>query len=253
MNFLHFIRASAKIILLQALLLSVSVMHAFCGNGASAYKDSTHSTKIKKAKPIIMGNYLQVFYPLDNTAEYSITICADLPDNSNPKCVYKKGEPGHVFLVLSKQNNVTPEAVVIRSFGFYPRLPVTCLIKQVRSEILDNSDREYDVSLEKKLSKEEFALLLEKCIEFSKKKYNLKRYNCYEYVMEVFNSLPGIETLPVSKVKFPFIFGRGGSPCGLYGDLKKLLLSGSSWVPYIKFGTFKSPALDRSQNLIANF
>jgi len=243
--------ASTKKIFLQAFLVILSGVPALGGN-CSSNNDSTHSAKIKKAKPIIIADYLQIFFPLDNNAEYSITICADLPDNSNPKCVYKKGEPGHVFLILSKQNTITAETAT-RSFGFYPRVPVSALIKKVRSRILDNSSRDYDASIEKKLTIEEFALLLEKCIERSTKKYNLKKYNCYEYVMEVFNALPGIDKLPVSKVKFPFIFGRGGSPCSLYRDLKKLVTTGSSWTPYIKFGVFKSPARNASQNMMPSF
>ncbi|MEO5948438.1 MAG: hypothetical protein ABIP79_16595 [Chitinophagaceae bacterium] len=243
--------AIIKNILLQAFLIFVSATPAFCGNCASN-KDSTHSAKIKKAQPINVGDYLQIFYPLDNNAEYSVTVCADLPDNKNPKCVYKKGEPGHVFLILSKQNTLSA-LVITKSFGFYPRVPVSALVKQVKSRILDNSSREYDASIEKKLTKEEFALLLEKCNELSKKKYNLKKYNCYDYVLEIFNSLPGIEKLPVTKVKFPFIFGRGGSPCGLYRDLKKLITTGSSWTPYIKFGLSKSPARNALQNMMASF
>jgi hypothetical protein len=134
--------------------------------------------------------------------------------------------------------------MITASFGFYPRVPVTCLFKRVRSKIMDNSNREYNASLEKKLTMEEFALLMEKCKELSKKKYDLKKFNCYEYALEVFNSLPGIEKLPVSNVKFPFILGRGGSPCGLYRDLKNLVSGGSSWMPFIRFGVFRSP-IDR--------
>ena len=61
---------------------------------------------------------------------------------------------------------------------------------------MTNDDREYNASLEKKLTMEEFVLVLEKCKELSKKKYDLKKFNCYEYALEVFNSLPGIERLP---------------------------------------------------------
>ena len=252
MNSLHFIRASGKILLLQTLLLTFLGMPAICGNGISADKDSIDLPKNKKVQPFNILEQLQVFYPVENNVEYSVTVCADLPVNNNPKCVFKKGEPGHVFLILSKRNLLS-SAIISKSFGFYPRLPVSCLFKQVKSKISDNSNREYDASIEKKITMAEFALLLEKCIEFSKKKYNLKKYNCYEYVMEVFNSLPGIEKLPVTKVKFPFLFGRGGSPCGLYRDLKKLLITGSSWAPYIKFGVFKSPASNASQNMMASF
>lgn len=249
MNSLNFIRVLVKNILLQTLLLTAFVLPALC-NTYSTTNDSTLSTKGKLS--LNLQEHLQIFYPLHNSSEYSVTICADLPDNNNPKCVYKKGEPGHVFLILSKQNPVTAE-VITKSFGFYPRVPVSCLFKQVRSVIHDNSNREYDASIEKKLTKEEFAGMLEKCKELAKKKYNLNRYNCYDYVLEVFNSLPGIEKLPFTKVKFPFIFGKGGSPCGLYSDLKKLLVGGSSCAPFIKFGLYKSPASNNSQNLIASF
>ncbi|MBA2500889.1 MAG: hypothetical protein H0V30_14285 [Chitinophagaceae bacterium] len=243
--------ASTKNILLKAFLVILSGIPALCGN-CNSKKDSTHSAQVKKAQPINIGDYLQVFYPLDNNAEYSVTVCADLPDNSNPKCVYKKGEPGHVFLILSKRNLLSA-AVITKSFGFYPRVLVSALVKQVKSKISDNSNREFDASIEKKLTNDEFAFVLQECEEFAKKKYNLKKYNCYDYVLEIFNSLPGIEKLPVTKVKFPFIFGKGGSPCGLYRDLKNLSSTGSSWAPYIKFGILKSPPRDTFQNLIANF
>jgi len=246
-----FLKAWANIKILLLISLIVFVMPALAFNDNDSILHRKNSIQKSKPKIITLQQQLQVFYPLDN-AEYSITVCADLPVNNKPQCVYKKGETGHVFLILAKQNPLTGE-VITRSFGFYPRVAVTFLIKQVRSRILDNSNREYDASIEKEVTPEEFALLLQKCIELSKKKYNLKKYNCYEYVLEVFNALPGIAKLPVSKVKFPFILGKGGSPCGLYNDLKKLISSGSSWAPYIKFGVFTSPVRNASQNLIASF
>ena len=245
---LNFLKVSGKIILpLAFLLLSLSV-HGFSN---SNYNERTASVRDKNNKFLRIDEYLQIFYPIENSAEYSVTICADLPDNNNPNRVYRKGEPGHVFLILSKFDRSTGD-LITRSFGFYPRVAVSCLFKKVRSKILDNSNREYDAAIEKKLTNDEFALLLDKCIEFSKKKYNLKKYNCYEYVLEVFNSISGIEKLPVTKVKFPFIFGRGGSPCGLYSDLKKLVATGTSLAPFIRFGLFKSPVPRLSPNSIVS-
>lgn len=247
-----FIKTFCKIILAQAFLLMVAGMPALCSNSNDSIKNNLANPANNKIHKFLnIKEYLQVFYPVNN-AEYSVTVCADLPVNDNPKCVFKKGEPGHVFLILTRQNPATAETIT-RSFGFYPRVPVSCIFKQVRSVIHDNSNREYDASIEKKLTKEEFAGILEKCKELSKKKYNLNRYNCYDYVLEVFNSLPGIEKLPFTNVKFPFIFGKGGSPCGLYRDLKNLLTTNSSWVSYIRFGLFKSPASDNPKNLMASF
>jgi hypothetical protein len=248
----YYKKTLGKSVLLQALLITILGMQGFCINrNVSTVNKSTVSLKEIKNKNIRLSEYLQCFYPLQSDAGYSVTICADLPVNDDPGCVYKKGEPGHVFLILSKQNPVTMQ-VITRSFGFYPRVPVTFLIKQVRSRILENCNREYNASIEKKLTADEFAIILKKCMELSKKKYNLKKYNCYEYVLEVFNSLPGIEKLPVTKVKFPFIFGKGGSPCSLYSDLKKLLANGSAWVPFIKFGLFKSPYSDSHENQLTS-
>jgi hypothetical protein len=249
---LNFIRTFGKSILVEAFLLLLLSMPASGSNNNSVYSDSIPLTKNKNHKILSIQEYLQVFYPVEDSAGYSVTICTDLPDNNNPKRVFKKGEPGHVFLILSKQNPVTAE-IITRAFGFYPRRPVSCLFKQVRSIIADNSNREYDASIEKKLTMQEFEGMLDKCRELEKKKYNLNRYNCYDYVLEVFNSLPGIEKLPVTYVKFPFIFGRGGSPCGLYNDLKKLSANDSVWKAFIRFGTFKSPAADNPKNLIASF
>lgn len=238
-------------ILVVALMLAVSApVMASIKNADSLNK--RHTFYNNKSKLLTIQQRLQVFYPVENNAAYSITVCADLPVNTDPTRVFKKGEPGHVFLILYKHNLLTGE-IVSRSFGFYPRLPVSCLFKKTKSKILDNNDREYNASIEKKLTAAEFELVLQQCINASRKKYNLKKYNCYDYVLEVFNSLPGIEKLPVTYVKFPLIFGRGGSPCGLYSDLQTLASSGSAWAPYIKFGLFKSPAVEIKQDVIASF
>ncbi|HMI80126.1 MAG TPA: hypothetical protein VK484_15110, partial [Ferruginibacter sp.] len=236
----------------QACLLLLIGKPALCKSDNSRGNDSTYSSKNKAQKVFNLGEQLQAFYPLGEDAEYAVTICADVPVNNKPDRVYKKGEPGHVFIILSKTDRVTG-TVINRSFGFYPRVPVTTLFKQVRSKLVDNCNREYDASLETKLTKEEFAAILEKCEELAKKKYNLKKFNCYDYVLEIFNSLPGIEKLPLTKVKFPFIFGRGGSPCGLYNDLKKLASNNSAWAPAIRFGLFRSPGGNDPQNLVASY
>jgi len=239
--------ASCKTCLIVFSLLLFTGMQAFCSNN-----DFRSPQKNKDHKGVIIDEYLQVFYPLGNNEEYSVTVCADLPVDNKPQYVYKKGEPGHVFLILSKKDLITGKTIT-RSFGFYPRVAVTCLFKQSRSQIRDNSNRQYDAAIERKLSKEEFKWILDKCKDEAKKKYNLKKYNCYDYVLQVYNSLPGVEKLPISKVKFPFILGRGGSPCGLYNDLKILAVNGSAWSSSIRFGYFHSPCKEAIHNLVASY
>lgn len=249
---LNFFKAFGKIIFLPAFIVPAFGMQGHCSNdNDSSGKNTTHPSTNEQRKLQQVKEYLQGFYPIEKRFEYSITVCADLPVNDKPGCVYKKGETGHVFLILSKSDSITGN-ITTRSFGFYPRLAVTCLFKQSRSRILENNGREYNASIEKKLTAKEFESIVEKCMELGKKKYNLKKFNCYDYVIEVFNSLPGIEKLPVTKVKFPFIFGRGGSPCGLYSDLKKLASNGWARTSVIRFGIFKSPGSDASQNLAAS-
>ena len=169
-------------------------------------------------------------------------MCAEIPDNQDPRRIHVKKEPGHVFLILSKTDTVSGSKPVYRVFGFYPRRPASSILfKNVNCLILDNGDREYNAFLHKELTAGEFSRILDAAIVFSRRKYNLNKYNCYDYALDVFNSLPGIEKLPVTHVKFPFILGHGSSPCGLYLDLRKLKENCSAWVPNIEFGIFQSP------------
>lgn len=194
-----------------------------------------------KAPNTGLSHRFECFYSSDSRAVYSITLCADIPDNNDPARINLGREPGHVFIILSKTDTVS-KCSVNQVFGFYPRRPASSLIfKRVHGVIFDNQCREYNASVYKKLTVEEFHIVLDKSVMLSKKKYNLNKYNCYDYALEVFNSIPGIEKLPVTHVKFPFILGRGGSPCGLYRDLSRLRQIGSSWAPYIRFGLFESP------------
>jgi hypothetical protein len=179
------------------------------------------------------------FDSIQGEAAYSIALCADIPDNNNPDRVHVKDETGHVFIVLTKIAGIDTVDVV---FGFYPRRPASSILfKNVRCEILDNGNRKYDVHIKKDINAEEFDLMIDKSVELTGKKYNLNKYNCYDYALELVNALPGVEKLVPRHIKFPFIFGRGGSPCGLYRDLEKIKNSESSWTPYINFGDFRAP------------
>src|SRR5262245_31766579 len=72
-----------------------------------------------------LANTLACFSPLESTAVYSISLCADIPDDNHPDKVYIHQEPGHVFLVLEKRDSVNiAEKRASLVFGFYPRRPV---------------------------------------------------------------------------------------------------------------------------------
>ncbi len=232
-----------KVIIVMAWVLTSSPVPA---------QNQTDLPAKKKAQAAAynLSQRLQEFYPLEADAEYSITVCGNVPDNQNPGRVFKKGEPGHVFLILRKKESLTGNEKYC-SFGFYPIFPVSCIVKKVRSEIHDNSNTEYDVCFERKLNSLEFTALLQNALRLSKKKYDLTKYNCYDYALQVYNDIPGMEPLPVSKVKLPFIFGKGGSPCGLYSDFQLLISEGSPLSAYISFGAFTSPMTKQAAALVA--
>lgn len=157
---------------------------------------------------------------METLAVYQIRLCADVPDNQHPDRLHVKDETGHVFLILTK---IIPQKDTIHQvFGFYPVRPAsTLLFKNVEAELLDNGGREYDASVYRQLRADEFAQILQRCLRI-KNKYNLNKYNCYDFALEVFNSVEHQQQIPNRHVRFPLLLGYGGSPCGLYKDLLKL-------------------------------
>lgn len=196
--------------------------------------------KLKKNQKFLQR--LQCFYPFDPEASYSLVLCADIPDNNDPDRVAVKKEPGHVFIILSKSFADTSQPATSLVFGFYPIRPASSVFfKNVRSIIMNNSGREYNASIELQLNAEEFEKAQQQVITLSERKYNLNKYNCYDYALDLFNSIAGSNVLPKTYVKYPFIYGRGGSPCSLYRDLEKLKEKDSVWASAISFGLFYAP------------
>jgi hypothetical protein len=185
---------------------------------------SNSSTLVTKAAKIIgsLQQRFQIFTDLAENEIYQITIAADVPDNKRPGKVFYKKEPGHVFVILEQKDTVTKKSI-LQAWGFYPEHAISSLfVRTVKCKILDNSNRVYDAAIIQPLTKEQFEMVKQKAVELTSKKYNLNKYNCYDYAVEIFNAIPGVEDLSLVKVKFPLVFGRGGSPCGLYKQLVKL-------------------------------
>lgn len=212
--------------------------------------DALNNTKLqqptfKQEKKISRQQYvLQAFDVFGETGFndiYQITIAADVPDNNRPAKVFFKKEPGHVFIILEKKDTVTGKSIA-KVWGFYPVKPVSCLIfRKTKSILTDNSSREYNAAITRRLSVAEFNLVKLKAASLVDKKYHINKYNCYDYALEIFNALPGDQRLPLRHIKFPFVFGSGGSPCGLYEDLVKLKNSESVLASSIYIGIFEAP------------
>lgn len=184
--------------------------------------------------------YFKIFDDSSKQGIYRISLCADVPNNKKPLRVAYKQETGHVFLILQK---ITPDNDTIsKVFGFYPRGGLqTLFFKKTKSYIKDNSRREHDVAISKKLSARQFDSVLAKSIKLAERKYHMNRYNCYDYAVEIYNSVAGASTLPLKYIRFPFIFGKGGSPCCVYRDLQQLQNSGATLNADISFGMLAAP------------
>lgn len=184
---------------------------------------------------------MQCFAKEITDARYSISLCADVPYNKKPYKVAHNQQTGHVFLVLQKIDPLNKDTIS-QVFGFYPKkgLP-TLFFKTIKSVIKDNSRREHDASITRKLTKEEFDIVVEKSVAYSRHIYHINKYNCYEYALFIFNAVAGKDTVPLTHVRFPFIFGWGGSPAGLYKDLEKIKQNGSYLAENIQFGNFLAP------------
>jgi hypothetical protein len=179
-------------------------------------------------------------------ASYMIRLCADVPNDKNPKQVLYKNEPGHVFLIFQQFNETD---TISLAFGYYPKKPANVILfKNVKSELRNNRNRMYDCQFSRSVTEYNFFDVLDSAVVLAGKKYNLNHFNCYDYAVRVFNLSAGNYLIPVQYVKFPFIWGKGGSPTGLYRQLKALKDNDSTWSNHIEFGQLKAPDDDSSFN-----
>jgi hypothetical protein len=181
------------------------------------------------------------FSPLGLHEVATIALAVDVPNNLDPARVWFKKDPGHVFVILERIDTLAKRKQAL-VWGFYPTHPVSSIFfRRVKSELRNNAGREYNAVIRKQLSTEELQLVQEKSLQYAQSAYHLNRYNCYDYALNVFNSVASKSPLPVHKVTFPFAMGHGGSPCGLYQTLQALKSAESSWAPAIAFGCFQAP------------
>jgi hypothetical protein len=196
--------------------------------------------EIFPAKKINIEEQLQVFNDSTDASAYIISLCADVPYNKKPYKVAHKQQTGHVFLVL-QQIKATGDTIR-RVFGYYPKkgLP-TLLFKTIKGCIKDNSTRECDIKISRTLTREQFDTVLVRALSLSRRTYHINKFNCYDYAVGVFNAVSPDNPLPLSYVRFPFPFGKGGSPCSVYKDFKKMKDTGAFWAGSIDVETTVAP------------
>lgn len=204
-------------------------------------KKSAHAEIYVKETEISIQKELASFDTDVPGAVYKITLCADVPNNKKPHKVAHNQQTGHVFLILQQMNPQRSDTIS-QVFGFYPKrgLPVL-FFKRMKSVIKDNSKRFYDAAVSKTLTADEFDAVLQKARELAGYTYHINQFNCYDYALQIFNVAAADDPLALRYVKFPFIFGKGGSPVGVFQELKRLKSNGSAWSSSIVFGDFEAP------------
>lgn len=234
MNFLHYCKRFCFVV---ACLPgdSFDVWAQYPGNKKGLVK-----AEILPAQKVDIEEHLRVFNDSLDASAYIISVCADVPYNKKPHKVAYKQQTGHVFLVLQKIR-ATGDTIQ-RVFGYYPKkgLP-TLLFKTIKSCIKDNSTREYDTKISRMLTRQQFDTVLTRAISLSRRTYHINKFNCYDYAVGVFNAVSPDNPLPVRYVRFPFPFGKGGSPCSVYKDFKKMKETGAFWAGNIEVETTMAP------------
>lgn len=197
---------------------------------------------ITPSTAISLEKELMVFNDGNTKAEYRLMVAADVPNNKKPNKLLYQMESGHVFLVLQKINN-SKHDTIHKVFGFYPDCKGFKVFfkKEVKALIKDNSKREHDIELSKSITELEFTAVMKLAVEYSKRRYHLNHFNCYDYALEIFNTVTGADRLPIIHTRF-FIFGKGGSPCTFYKYMLQQKQHNQAWSSNIQFGNFMAPS-----------
>ena len=213
----------------------------------SWFPASAQPTKTKKSKPLLpkvirLEDQLPYFDKKFDSASYRISLCADMPYDKNPLQVTYGQEPGHVFLILQKINLDSIGDTINLVFGFYPSRGIPLIFKRkMKSRIKDNSSRYFDVMITRTVSENDFNNFLHTSLSLSRQYYHLNKYNCYDYGVELFNTLVTHDKVPVERIKYPFPFGYGGSPVCIYTYVSSLGSSSKEWDYSIKIGGLIAP------------
>jgi len=123
-------------------------------------------------------------------AKYTIKLCADVPNNSNPTNMPPQtgSTTGHTFVVVSKSNGTKN---VTQVFGFYAQKHPGYLdpFRAMPSIVKNNQLREINASIEMNLTEAQFETLRKKALELAKSKYDANDFNCTNYGLDLFNSV----------------------------------------------------------------
>jgi hypothetical protein len=171
------------------------------GSGSAGANAATPESIIFAAPnavvPVDINKILKCLGAIKNEgATYSVKICVDVPDNSNPGKLWNTtNNAGHVFLELVKANGPVS---VTETIGFYPEKSYKAIsFGEVNGKLVNDGDitngkptHEYNASLTMdNISESNFNTLIQTISQLSTNKYDLNNNNCAHFAVNVINSI----------------------------------------------------------------
>lgn len=176
---------------------------------------------------IDINEYLKCFSSIPNNgASCSVEILTDIPVDNDPNKFFdwSNGSPGHTFLHLTKSNG---DKTVSQYLGFYPKYGWKTLLtaSTIEGKFDDNGTHEFNASLKRDVKPEEFIGIISKIETLAKNiKYDIDNYNCTDFALDVFNSIPNTNPIAIRKFNIPIgeYRNKTSTPQGVYQKLKSM-------------------------------
>ena len=195
------------------------------GSGYGANVDQTMLVDVDtyvNNPAIDINQYLKCFDNIpDDGATCSITICSDIPVDTDPSKLFNWNteSPGHCFLELKKSNGAQS---VQQSIGFYPIANWKNILSAdpVDSKMVDDGHHEFNASLKMDVTPFNFRSAIGKMKELSTMKYDMDEFNCTDFALEVFNYIRN--PLEIPQYVIPGGLYGTKTPQGLYNKLNEM-------------------------------
>jgi hypothetical protein len=189
---------------------------------------------VEKRDAIDVTKYLKCFSNIpDSGSTCSIEILTDIPVDNDPDKFFNwnTGSPGHTFLQIKKSNG---SQSVSQNIGFYPEQGWKTLLTTapVKGKFVDNGWHEFNASLKRDISADQLKSVVTEIESLAKSvQYDIDDYNCTDFALQVFNSVPYSTPLEIPKYNIPGGMAPNGTntPQGLYQKLKNMRQAGQEY------------------------
>jgi hypothetical protein len=175
--------------------------------------------------PIDIEQYLKCFDNIpDVGSQCEIGIYSDIPVDSDPNKIFdfSTGSPGHSFIQI-KKISADGTTSVVQNVGFYPKTGWKTITNfPVDAKFVDDGQHEFNASLNKTLTPEQFRSVISKIHSLGNSNYDLDDFNCTDWALSVFNSQGYTLTIPRYLVPGSIKADGVNTPQGIYNKLKEM-------------------------------